>query len=117
MKIVNAVFSPGNSAFFFEDQRAIKKGAGHDGFVYVGEPVTPGFSRIRMAGQSISVILMLEDGQMAVGDCAAVQYSGAGGRDPVFLADEYIPFLEKHVRPQLEGMEIGDFREMARHFA
>jgi len=117
MKIVNAVFSKGNSAFFFDDQRAIKNGAGHDGFVYVGEPVTPGFTRIRQAGQSISVILMLEDGQIAVGDCAAVQYSGAGGRDPLFLASEYIPFLEKHIRPLLEGREITTFREMAKHFS
>jgi methylaspartate ammonia-lyase len=117
MKILNAVFSRGNSAFFFDDQRAIKKGAAHDGFVYVGEPLTPGFSRIRQAGQSISVILMLDDGQIAVGDCAAVQYSGAGGRDPLFLASEYIPFLEKHIRPLLEGLELGTFRDMARHFA
>lgn len=117
MKIVNAVFSKGNSAFFFDDQRAIKNGAGHDGFVYVGEPVTPGFTSIRQAGQSISVILMLEDGQIAVGDCAAVQYSGAGGRDPLFLASEYIPFLEKHIRPLLEGREITTFRDMAKHFS
>ncbi|MDD3148021.1 MAG: methylaspartate ammonia-lyase [Candidatus Riflebacteria bacterium] len=117
MKIVKAAFAKGNSAFFFDDQRAIKNGAAHDGFVYVGEPVTPGFSRIRQAGQSISVLLMLEDGQIACGDCAAVQYSGAGGRDPLFLAEEYVPFLEKHIRPLLEGLEIGTFREMAKHFS
>ncbi|MBU1107903.1 MAG: methylaspartate ammonia-lyase [Candidatus Riflebacteria bacterium] len=117
MKIIKAAFSRGISAFFFDDQRAIKKGAGHDGFVYTGEPVTPGFSRIRQAGQSISVMLLLEDGQIAVGDCAAVQYSGAGGRDPLFLADEYVPFLEKHVRPLLEGLELGTFRDMSAKFA
>ena len=117
MKIVKAVFSKGNSAFFFDDQRAIKNGAGHDGFVYIGEPVTPRFSRIREAGQSISVMLLLEDGQIGLGDCAAVQYSGAGGRDPLFLAEEYAPFLEKHVRPLLEGLELSTFREMAKKFA
>ncbi len=68
MKIVDAVFSRGYSAFFFDDQKAIKSGAGHDGFVYVGEPMTPGFSRIRQAGQSVSVMLILEDGQIAEGD-------------------------------------------------
>lgn len=117
MKIVKAAFAKGNSAFFFDDQRAIKNGAAHDGFVYVGKPVTQGFSRIRQAGQSISVLLMLEDGQIACGDCAAVQYSGAGGRDPLFLAEEYVPYLEKHIRPLLEGIEIGTFREMAKHFS
>jgi len=117
MKIIKAVFSKGISAFFFDDQRAIKKGAGHDGFVYTGEPVTTRFTRIREAGQSISVQLLLEDGQIGLGDCAAVQYSGAGGRDPLFLAEEYVPFLEKHVKPLLEGMELGTFRDMAAKFA
>jgi methylaspartate ammonia-lyase len=116
MKIARALFAKGTSAFFFDDQRAIKRGAGHDGFDYVGEPVTPGFPRIRTAGECISVLLVLEDGQIASGDCAAVQYSGAGGRDPVFLADAYIPFLETHIRPRLEGMEVGTFRAMAQEF-
>ena len=68
--------------------------------------VTPGFTRVRMAGESISVLLVLEDGQIAVGDCAAVQYSGAGGRDGVFLAETYLPVLDQHVRPWLEGREV-----------
>ena len=117
MKIKQVTFAKGNSAFYFDDQRAIKAGAKHDGFVYVGEPVTQKFTRIRQAGQSIAIILMLEDGQIATGDCAAVQYSGAGGRDPLFLASEFIPFLEKHIKPMLEGMEIGTFtsQEIRRH--
>jgi methylaspartate ammonia-lyase len=113
LKIIRALFSPGTSAFFFDDQRAIKGGAGHDGFVYAGRPATDGFRAIRVAGECVSIQLLLEDGQVAVGDCAAVQYSGAGGRDPLFLADAYIPFLRRHVRPLLEGMEIADFRSMA----
>ena len=116
MKIIKALFSPGVSAFFFDDQRAIKKGATNDGFVYVGETVTPKFTRIREAGQSISVQLVLEDGQIALGECAAVQYSGAGGRDPLFLAEEYIPYLKTHLRPLLEGMEIESFRSMVEKF-
>ena len=27
-------------------------------------------------------MIVSDDGQVAYGDCAAVQYSGAGGRDP-----------------------------------
>lgn len=117
MRIKKAVFARGNSAFFFDDQRAIKKGAPLDGFVYTGPPVTGGFSGIRQAGQSISIMLLLEDGQVAMGDCAAVQYSGAGGRDPLFLADEYIPYLEKHIKPLLEGIEVVSFRDMANSFS
>ena len=112
MKIEHVILSPGVSAFFFDDQRAIKAGATHDGFAYRGRPVTPGFTQIREAGQSISIQLMLSDGQIAVGDCAAVEYSGAGGRDPLFLASTYIPFLEQHILPRLVGTEITSFRDM-----
>jgi methylaspartate ammonia-lyase len=116
MKIQQAVFSPGVSSFFFDDQRAIKAGAVHDGFAYKGATITPGFRSIRQAGQSVSVNLILEDGSVAVGDCAAVQYSGAGGRDPLFQAAEVIPFLEKSLKPLLEGRTIGPFRAMAAEF-
>ncbi len=111
--IRRALFSPGVSAFFFDDQRAIKAGARRDGFVYRGAPLTPGFRAIRQAGQSVSVLLVLDDGQVAAGDCAAVQYSGAGGRDPLFLADAVLPVLEREVRPRLEGRPLAPFREMA----
>ncbi len=110
MKIVDVVCSAGRTGFYFDDQRAIKKGAGHDGVFYVGEPVTEGFRSIRQAGESISVMLILEDGQMAYGDCAAVQYSGAGGRDPLFLAEDFIPVIEKYIKPELVGKEADDFR-------
>ncbi len=82
MKIINVVASRGLTGFYFDDQRAIKANAAHDGFADIGQPVTPGFTAVRQAGESVSVMLVLEDGQIAYGDCAAVQYSGAGGRDP-----------------------------------
>ena len=113
MKIQKVVCAKGRTGFFFDDQRAIKKGAKSDGSAYIGEPVTAGFTAVRQAGEAISVILILEDGQMAYGDCAAVQYSGAGGRDPLFLAKDFIPVIEKYVAPVLEGKEISTFREMA----
>ena len=40
MKIVDVVCSAGRTGFYFDDQRAIKAGAGHDGIFYVGQPVT-----------------------------------------------------------------------------
>ncbi|WIV10479.1 methylaspartate ammonia-lyase [Proteiniborus sp. MB09-C3] len=113
MKIIDIVCSAGRTGFYFDDQRAIKRGAKSDGFTYVGEPVTEGFTKIRQAGEAISVMLVLEDGQVAHGDCAAVQYSGAGGRDPLFLADEFIPIIEKHIAPKLIGRDIKNFRELA----
>ena len=110
MKILDVVCSAGRTGFYFDDQRAIKQGAGHDGVFYVGAPVTQGFRSVRQAGESISVMIVLEDGQVAFGDCAAVQYSGAGGRDPLFLAEDFIPVIEKYIKPQLVGKEADDFR-------
>ena len=46
MKIVDLVCSAGRTGFYFDDQRAIKGGAGHDGIFYVGAPVTEGFSAV-----------------------------------------------------------------------
>jgi methylaspartate ammonia-lyase len=114
MKIVKAVCAPGRTGFFFDDQRAIKKGAKADGASYSGEPVTSGFQAVRQAGEAVSVMLVLEDGQTAFGDCAAVQYSGAGGRDPLFLAKDFIPVIEKHIFPWLVGKELNSFRSLAK---
>ena len=113
MKITNVVCSAGRTGFYFDDQRAIKGGAGHDGVFYTGKPVTEGFTAVRQAGESISVMIVLEDGQVAYGDCAAVQYSGAGGRDPLFLAEDFIPVIENYIKPQLVGKEADNFRELA----
>jgi len=113
MKIVDLVCAPGRTGFFFDDQKAIKAGAKSNGAAYEGAPVTPGFKSIRQAGESISVMLILEDGQIAWGDCAAVQYSGAGGRDPLFLAKDFIPVIEKYIKPVLVGKEADNFRKLA----
>ena len=113
MKIEKVVCSAGRTGFFFDDQKAIKAGAKADGAAYVGQAMTPGFEKIRQAGESISVMLILEDGQVAYGDCAAVQYSGAGGRDPLFLASNFIPVIEKHVAPVLEGREADNYKALA----
>ena len=113
MKIIDVVCSKGRTGFYFDDQRAIKQGAGHDGVFYVGAPVTDGFTSVRQAGESISVMLVLEDGQIATGDCAAVQYSGAGGRDPLFLAKDFIPLIDKYIKPELVGKEADSFRSLA----
>ena len=116
MKITQAHFVSGFSSFYFDDQKAIKTGAGQDGFVYVGKAVTDGFREIRQAGECVSVLLVLDNGAVAVGDCAAVQYSGAGGRDPLFLGANFVPFLEKHIKPLLEGRTVNTFLANARYF-
>ena len=116
MKIIDVVLSEGTTGFYFDDQKAIKQGVGHDGFFYTGEPVTPGFTQLRQKGETISIMLILEDGQVAVGECAAVQYSGAGGRDPLFLAADFIPVIHEKIVPKLIGLELTSFKELAEKF-
>lgn len=113
MKIIDVICTPGKTGFFFDDQLAIKKGAKSDGAFYTGTPVTPGFTSVRQAGEAISVLFVLENGAVAHGDCAAVQYSGAGGRDPLFLAKEFIPIIQKEIAPLYKGKDVTTFREMA----
>ena len=113
MRIVDLVCSEGKTGFYFDDQKAIVGGAGHDGFIYTGEPATTGFKSIRVPGESVSVMLILENGEVAYGDCAAVQYSGAGGRDPLFIARDFIPIIEGQVREKLLQKDASTFRELA----
>ena len=101
--------TPGVAGFFFDDQRAIKRGASEDGVAYEGEPVTDGFESVRQAGEALLVEVELSDGTVVHGDCAAVQYSGAGGRDPLFRAAEYAPVVEGPVAEALVGREAADF--------
>ncbi len=116
MKIQNVLASKGFSGFYYDDQAAIKSHAKHDGFAYLGKPITPGFSAIRIAGESISIILVLEESRIAYGDCVAVQYSGAAGRDPLFLADNYLPIFREKIAPLMVGRKIENFRDMAKEF-
>lgn len=113
MKIVKVLCAPGKTGFFFDDQKAIKAGAKNDGAYYEGAPVTPGFTSVRQAGEAISVMFVLENGTVAHGDCAAVQYSGAGGRDPLFLAKDFIPVIQNEIAPLYVGKDISSFKDMA----
>ena len=116
MLIERVLAAPGLTGFYFDDQLAIKRGAKENGASYDGDPMTPGFTRVRQRGESLSIMLLLSDGQMAFGDCAAVQYSGAGGRDPLFLAADFVPVVEGYIARRLEGREITTFRQMAEEF-
>ena len=116
MKIIDVLLTKSYTGFYFDDQRAIKKDAQKDGFMYIGEPQTEGFREIRVPGEAISVQLVLENHDIGIGDCSAVQYSGAGGRDKLFLADEFIPFIETHIKPLLIGLNVDSFKDNAEKF-
>ncbi len=116
MKIVDVVCSKSYTGFYFDDQKAIKSGAKTDGFTYTGEAQTDGFSAVRQPGEAISIMFILEDGTVGHGDCAAVQYSGAGGRDPLFSADVFIPFIEENLKPLLIGEDVSKFKALAEKY-
>ena len=71
-------------------------------------PLIPGFRRVRQPGEAVSVLLLLDDGGVEFGDCAAVQYSGAGGRDPLFTAPDAVAAVEKVIAPALRGTDLGE---------
>ena len=112
-RIADVVAVPVRGGFFADDQAAIRAGAEHDGFGYSGPPRTPGFTAVRQPGEALSVLLVLDDGSVEFGDCAAVQYSGAGGRDPVFSADVAAAEVTALVAPGLVGREVTGFRALA----
>ncbi|ESX84851.1 methylaspartate ammonia-lyase [Mesorhizobium sp. LSHC412B00] len=101
MQIKDVLLAPGNGAFFYDDQAAIRAGASQDGFVYLGEPVTPNFESIRVPAFSLSVGLVLADDAVVWGDMMGVQYSGAGGRDDLFETDQISDFTSRVVAPRL----------------
>lgn len=117
MKIASILTVPGLTGFFFDDQRAIKAGAVSNGNAYQGAAVTPGFKSIRQRGESLAIMLGLEDGSWVHGDCAAVQYSGAGGRDPLFLAEDYAQRVLPPLQEFLLGRDLSlGFRQTMRAF-
>jgi methylaspartate ammonia-lyase len=113
MQIKDIICSESLTGFYFDDQAAIKQGATQDGFTYVGDAVTDKFTNIRQKGEAVSIMLILEDGNIAYGDATAVQYSGAGGRDPLFVATEGIEIINQFIKPFLIGKDVSTFKKLA----
>ncbi|SFK26733.1 methylaspartate ammonia-lyase [Bradyrhizobium sp. Gha] len=108
--IKDVILAPGYGSFFYDDQAAIRAGAGHDGFLYLGTAATAGFTGIRMPSRSLSIGLVLSDDAIVWGDMMSVQYSGAGGRDPVFEADTIEALTRSILVPRLLAANASNFR-------
>ena len=102
----------GRSGFFNRDLAAVKAGARADGFAYPGTPLSPGFQKIVQPGTAISLMLLLDDGQVAFGDCTDVILTGVAGRDPLFQAEQHLEFLSTVMRELLCGRPV-DIRNLA----
>lgn len=114
MVIRDLICAVGRSGYFNKDLAAIKAGPKADGFAYRGSPATAGFEAIIQPGEAVSVMLILEDGQIASGDCVDVILAGIAGRDPVFRASEHLPLLQTAVRELLRGRTANQFMPLAR---
>lgn len=116
MKVKKVLCTKNMTGFYMDDKEAIKRGAEEDGFVYKGEPVTKGFKTIRQPGQAVSVMFVLENGEIAYGDCAVAQYAASGGREVPNTAEGLIEIIDKYVTPYFEGMDIKEFKSTAENF-
>jgi methylaspartate ammonia-lyase len=113
LKIKDVLCTAGRSGLFNVDLAASKAGAKRDGFLLMGRPVTPGFTTIVQPGSAVSVMLILEDGQVAFGDCVDVIFAGAAGRDRLFEAASHLSFLRTGLPDLLIGRDVSQFREFA----
>lgn len=114
MKIKEVICAAGRSGYMHRDLLAIKSGkAKPNGSLYDGAPMSPGFTRIIEPATIISIMLVLEDGQIAFGDCADVILAGVAGRDPAFNAAGHIEYVRTDVANALRGREVSRFRENA----
>jgi methylaspartate ammonia-lyase len=116
MRVRSVICSVGRSGYMHRDLMAIKSGARQDGFIFHGKPLSPGFKKIVEPATIVSVMLELEDGQIAFGDCADVILAGVAGRDPAFYGEEHIGYLRKEIAPLLEGRDVARFRDSAGEF-
>lgn len=107
--VKNVILAPGNGSFFYDDQAAIRAGAAQDGFRYLGAPLTQGFTTIRMPSRSLSIGLVMSDDAIVWGDMMNVQYSGAGGRDPVFQVDAIEALTKSVVIPRILACDASKF--------
>src|SRR5687767_2412010 len=114
MKIKDVVCAEGRSGYMHRDLLAIKAGkAKANGSLYDGAPMSPGFSRIIEPATIISIMLLLEDGQVAFGDCADVILAGVAGRDPAFNSEHHIDYVRTEVADALRGLDVAEFKANA----
>src|SRR5262245_23526693 len=111
MRIERALAVPARGGYFNEDLEAIRRGASRDGFISVDPPVSPGFTRIQMPSEAVSIVLWLDAGLAVAGDALSVEYSAAGGRRGRFRAGEQLPLIAQ-LCDFLAGQEVGDFLGM-----
>ena len=114
MKIKEVICAEGRSGYMHRDLAAIKSGkAIPNGSLYKGKPMSPGFTHIIEPATIVSVMLVLEDGQIAFGDCADVILASVAGRDPAFNSGGHIDYMRGEVADALRGRDVSEFKPQA----
>ncbi len=96
--------------WYVDDKPAFLAGAVADHYMVRGTPVTPGFVHVREPGQTVCVLIELDDGSVACGEGGSVTYAGIAGRDPVLRSSEAVRTIDRHVAPLLRGADLDRFR-------
>lgn len=104
-RITRVLTVPALGGYFFDDHNALQAKAISPPERYLAEPVTPGFNRVREPAEALSIGLVLEDGQVAWGDCVSVEFGGKAGRFPLFRSREGTAAAERYLLPLLEGQD------------
>lgn len=111
--VKRVIATDGLGGFWNDDNEAIKNGAQPDGFAYKGKPVTPGFTSIRQPSKAVSIMLLLDSGEIAYGDCSWVQYGGErAGREKFVRPEDVVTLIHSLVEPWLIGRTLLGFREL-----
>jgi len=112
-KISQILTLPTAGAFYFEDLAALQGTRLPEQERYTAHPITPGFQAVREPAEALAVGVVLDDGSIGWGECAAVEFSPAAGRDPVFRSRTAQEEIKQNVIPQLLGRSIRDYRDLA----
>jgi methylaspartate ammonia-lyase len=111
--IAHVLAVPAVGAYYYDDLTALQSRPIPLPERYTATPVTPGYRRVREVAEAVSVGLVLESGQVAWGDCMAVEFSGQAGRDPIFRTEAGLATIQRTVEPALQGRALTSFRELA----
>lgn len=112
-RITEVLTVPGVGAGYQEDAAAFQGDRPPRGERFRAAAVTPGFCAAREVAETLSVGLVLDDGRVAWGDCAAAASGDALDGAPLFRAVDGQAAIRQTVAPALEGTVLSTFRELA----
>jgi methylaspartate ammonia-lyase len=108
-RIQRVLTVPTLGGYFFDDHNALQANAMSTPDRYLAEPTTPGFRRVREPAEALSIGLVLDNGQVAWGDCVSVEFGGKAGRFPLFRAGDGLTRVNEYLVPLLEGEDTSRF--------